>query len=138
TGQESSQEGADRIRGIHFSEQAIEIAKSIRNRDFDALVPGQHGFTLNEDGEWILSGSTVERYGYATYLLVESIASDKVRVTARTRWKHGYHRSGATVLSLEMADWRTGAVGVGDWSQIAAAGDVVLSGLPLLGDIVVD
>jgi hypothetical protein len=138
TGQESSQEGADRIRGIHFSEQAIEVAKAIRDRDFSELTPGQHGYSLTEAGQWILTGSFVERYGYRTFLNVESIAGDKIRVSVRSSWKHGYHRSGATVLSTELADWRSDAAGVGNWAQATAAGNVTLSNLPLLGDIAVD
>jgi hypothetical protein len=138
TGQESSQEGADRIRGIHYAEQAIEIAKAVRDRDFDELTPGEYGFTLNEDGQWALSGSSIERYGYRTFLRIESVADDKIRATARSSWKHGYHRSGATVLSVELTDWRRDAASIGDWSNISSAGGVVVNGSQLFGDIAVD
>ncbi len=138
TGQESSQEGADRIRGVHFTEQALEVAKAIRDRDFaDIAVEGQHGFTLDEAGEWVLSGSSIERYGYTTSLFIHVIADDKIRAAARSTWKHGYHRSGATVLSTELTDWRSRSAGVGDWSNPSQAAELIVTGPPYLGGIAV-
>jgi len=140
TGQESSQQGADRIRGIYHTQEALEVARSIRDRDFTELTIGQHGYTLDESGTWIFSGSSLSRQGYNTHLIVTPITDKKVRVTARTGWKHGYHRSGSTVLSLELTDWRNRSANVGDWSNITMATNMNLGAgsIPYLNDIVVD
>ncbi|MDD3896856.1 MAG: hypothetical protein PHU04_03385 [Candidatus Peribacteraceae bacterium] len=138
SGQESSQEGADRMRGMHYTQQALEIAKAIRDRDFAELVPGQHGYTLDENGQWMLSGSLTRQYGYTTALTINSIADEKIRAMARTTWKHGYHRSGATVLSVELTDWRNRAVEIGDWSVVTMAANVPVPGAPELSGVTVE
>jgi len=139
TGQEGSQEGADRMRGMHYTQEALEVAQSIRNSAFEELVPGQHGYTLDENGAWILTGSSLERSGYTTSMLIEPINSDKKRITARTIWKHGYHRSGAIVLSMEITDWRARTGDLGDWSLPQLRAEIDLSGgsIPFLNDIAV-
>ena len=139
TGQESSQRGADRVRGIYYTQEALEVARSIRDGDFTELTAGQHGYSLDENGMWMFSGALLSREGYNTYLIVTPIIDEKVRITARTAWKHGYHHSGSTVLSLELTDWRNRAVGVGDWSNVTMAADLDLGvgGIPYLSDVIV-
>ena len=139
TGQEGSETGSARVRGVFYTEQSIEVAKSIRNTDFSELTLGQHGYTLDETGMWVLSGSYLSRYGFNNYMNIESIADNKIRITARTAWKHGYHRSGSTVLSIELADWQRPIIEMGDWSQATEVGNIKISGAPpIFEDVVVE
>ena len=128
TGQESSETGSDRVRGVYYTEQLLEVARSIRDRSFDDLTVGSHGYTIDQSGNWVLSGATTTRYGVSTYLVVNSLPNGRKGLTAHSSWKHGYHRSGATVLSLELVDWRTqGADGIRDWGNPSQTGSVVLT-----------
>ncbi len=122
--------GADRIRGMYNTDQSLEVAQSIRNNDFTELTSGQHGYGIDESGNWVLSGTYITRYGYKTFMNIESLSDDKVRITARSDWKHGYHRSGATVLSIELTDWRSRTGGVGDWSNVDKTASIIISGTP--------
>lgn len=116
TGQESTRTGSQRVRGVLYAEQAIEVAKAIRTIDFDDLSEGTHGYSIDDiTGEWILTGSSLSRYGYTTKLIVANSGTGRKRITATTEWKIGYFRSGSTVLSTELTEWGDSG-GVGDWS----------------------
>lgn len=117
TGQESSRTGSARIRGVYYTEQALEVAKAIRDLSWSELSGGRNGFTLTESGTWILTGSSLNRYSYNTYIIVDDVSADEKAIHARSAWKQGKFRSGATVLSLLLTNWRTDN-GIGDWSDI--------------------
>ena len=138
SGQESSQEGADRMRGMHYTQEALDVARAIRDRDFSELTEGDHGYDISEDGQWILDGLVTSRYGYSTVLTIQPIPDDKIRAIARTTWKHGYHRDGSIVLSVELTDWRNRAVEIGDWSTINTEWNSEVAGLPELNDVIVN
>jgi len=123
TGQESSRTGSARVRGVYYTEQALEVGKSIRDSGWSDIATGRHGFTLSETGSWVFTGTSLSRYGYRTYVLVTSKDANTKRVTTRSSWKLGRFRSGATVLSMEISNWRTND-GIGDWSDITQQGSV--------------
>lgn len=136
TGQESSRTGADRVRGVYYTEQAIEVAKSIRDIAFSDLTTGTHGYTLT-GATWILSGSSADRSGYDTDIIISSLETDRKRILAESRWKIGRRRSGTTLLTLEVTNWREGTA-MGDWSAASETGSITVSGTsPLLNDIVI-
>ena len=138
TGQESSRTGSDRIRGIYYTDQSLEVAKSIRGLDFSELTTGRHGYTLDESGTWVFSGTDLSRYGYRSFMDIIPISDGRVRVSARTAWKHGYHRSGATVMTVELTDWRESFIDMGDWSEPTEVGNIAFAGTPYLGDVTVE
>ena len=138
TGQESTRTGSARVRGVYYTEQALEVAKSIRDNDFDDLTAGTHGYTIDDNGVWVLSGSNLSRYNYDTELIITSLTDTQVRLVARSKWKHGYNRSGATLLSMELIDWRNRASEIGDWSNPTETGSITFTGIPLMNDVLVE
>ncbi len=117
-GQENTAVGGDRVRGVFFTEEALEATRAIRDGGFASLTTGAHGIELNSSQSWIFSGAQSTRSGgYVITAAVESLASDWVRISAATKWKHGYNRSGSVLLTTELTNWRQSKF-PGDWSSI--------------------
>lgn len=136
-GQESSIVGGDRVRGASFSDELLEASRAIRDSSFASLTAGAHGVALNGSQQWIYSGTQSTRSGgYILSATVTSLGSDWVRVSAQTKWKHGYNRSGSVLLTTELSDWRAQRA-IGDWSSIAVDGSYVDGGSPLFNAVAI-
>jgi hypothetical protein len=135
-GQDSTVEGGDRIRGSYVTQMSLEGVRSIRYTSFSSLSSGTKGLIVT-GGQWVFSGTeTTVTGGYITTVGISSLASDWVKVTGRTKWKHGVGRSGTVVLDTELTNWRA-AGSIGDWSSISLQGSYVPGGSPLFNDITV-
>ena len=129
-GQENSVAGGERYRGVAIAQEGLEAARAIRDGGFAGLTAGQHGIALNAQQQWVFSGTHGTRSGgYILDLTVTSAASNRVEVAARSRWKHGYGRSGSILVSTELTDWR-GSRYAGDWSSLSVDGSYVDGGTP--------
>ena len=136
-GQESTIIGGDRVRGVFLTEEALEASRAIRDNSFLSLIAGSHGIELNETQNWMFSGIQSPRSGgYVISETITQLASDWVRISAQTKWKHGYNRSGSVLLTTELTDWRT-AKYAGDWSSIVLDGSYIDSGTPLFNSVAV-
>ena len=120
-GQENTISSGNRIRGAYLTERSLEAARSIRDGNFASLTPGTHGVAIGPAGTWTLSGSSLTASGYITSLTVTQIASDWLGLSALTKWKHGYSRSGSVLITSEVADWR-GNSPVGNWGTLDLEG----------------
>lgn len=136
-GQESTIMSGDRIRAVYLTEQALEAGRAIRDGSFSALTAGQHGVYITSAGVWAFTGSFVTSSGgFVTHVNVVPIEDDHVRLTAQTRWKRGYNRSGSVLLTTELADWRSG-VPLGNWSSVSVEGSYTDAGTPLFNRVAV-
>jgi hypothetical protein len=134
-GQESTVRSGARIRASYLAERGMDVARAVRDGSFAALTGGQHGFHLSPTGVWAFTGSTATSTGtYATSVTVSSLASDWVRLTARTTWKHGYNRSGSVVLTTDLTNWRATTT-VGNWSVPAVDGSFFDASAPTFVDL---
>lgn len=135
-GQENTIGAGNRIRGAYFSERVIEAARSIRDGNFANLTTGTHGLGIGPSGTWTLTGSAVTASGYVTSLTIAPLASDWLSLTADTKWKHGYNRSGSVLITSEVVNWR-GSSPVGNWATLTEEGSYDAgSPDPLFNDIV--
>lgn len=122
TGQEGTRYGSQRIRGVNYTIQALEAAKSIRNQDFDNLTEGPHGFTIDPiTNSWAFTGSSLVRNGFTTTLTVTALDANIKQLDSVTTWKDGIFRSGRAAMTTIVTNWRADT-GVGDWSNITQAG----------------
>lgn len=136
-GQEDSVMGGDRGRATHAAVRALEASRSVRDTTFGSLTAGSHGIALSTTKTWVFSGSKVTvSGGYVTNVTVSTLAADWVRLTASTKWKHGYARSGSILIVSELTDWR-GARATGDWSGLSLQGSDTPGGTPLFNDVAV-
>lgn len=136
-GQENSISGGDRVRGISMAQEVLEASRSVRDVGFSPITVGQHGIALDANQRWSLSGTQSTRSGgYVVDVTVTSLGSDWVRLQARSRWKHGYTRSGSVLLTTELTDWRA-AHPPGDWSSAVLEGSAVDAGTPLFNGVAV-
>lgn len=134
-GQEGTIMSGDRVRATHLTQRALEAARSIRDTTFSGLTAGQHGVWINGAGQWAFTGSAVTfSGGYVTQLTVTPLASDWIGLTAETRWKHGYGRSGSVILSTQLTDWRS-TIPVGNWASLTLQGTYTAAGTPLFNHV---
>lgn len=120
-GQENTIGAGNRIRGAYYTERTLEAARSIRDGSFSSLIAGTHGVAVAPSGTWALSGTTLTASGYITSLTVSPLASDWLSLTASTKWKHGYNRSGSVLITSEVTDWR-GTSPIGNWATLTQQG----------------
>lgn len=126
TGQEGTRNGSNRIRGVHYTQQGLEAARSIRNESFALLGSGTHGYTIDGDlHKWVLSGTTLTRYEYDTTLTISNIDTRTKQVDAESTWQFGYLRAGRTFLTTIITDWRTKR-GVGNWANATLTGSYMV------------
>lgn len=137
-GQESTIMSGDRIRAVQHAERSLEAARAIRDGAFTGVTVGQHGLWVNRTTrKWALSGSEmILSGGYITNLSVASATTDWVRLTAQTKWKRGYNRSGSVILTGELTDWRTRR-NIGNWSSITLDGSYTDGATPQFIDIAI-
>lgn len=128
----------DRIRAVQYTERSLEAIRAIRDISFSSVTTGQHGLMVDETTKkWALSGSEmIMSGGYITNLTITPVTSDWVRLSALTKWKHGYNRSGAILLMSELTDWRT-TRNIGNWSSITLDGSYTDGATPQFVDIAV-
>jgi hypothetical protein len=118
-GQESTINGGDRTRAAAMTERTLEGARAVRDESFSALGAGQFGVRIApSDGTWEFSGTeTTLTGGYVTSVTVSSLGSDWKKISAHTKWKHGYNRSGSVLLLSEFTDWKA-VRSVGNWATL--------------------
>lgn len=135
-GQENTIMAGDRIRATQFSERALEAARSIRDGSYSSVASGTHGVWIDKASKkWAFTGSSITQSGgYTTTLTVTPLATGRLRLSAETKWKHGYNRSGAVLLISEIADWGT-TRNTGNWSSISVEGTYTDAGTPVFNDV---
>jgi len=114
-GQENTIMAGNRIRGTTISVRALEASRGIRDGSFASLVAGTYGVQIGSDGKWAFVPSAQTVTGsYITSVTLTASGSGWMHADARTKWKHGYTRSGAVLISTDLIDWRTTSTR-GDW-----------------------
>jgi len=149
TGQESTQAGSDRVRGVYFAERGLEVAKIFRDQapDFAELDNTadriDEAFSLVCQGdcgvedpdavstaEWAWdatsSANSLTDDNYQTTLDIEDLNIGILNrlgrmIVSTTTWKHGYFRPGNISLSLQLTDWRDFEKPIGNWADPEAA-----------------
>ena len=99
----STKLSADKNREILYAQEGIEAVNNIRDRDFNALVNGTHGLTINSF-LWELNGSS-DTYGNLTR---EVTISDVDSFTKEIQVVVTNTVSSKTVtLKTQMSSWKT-------------------------------
>jgi len=134
-GEKSTIMGGDRARASARAEEQIAAVRQVQEDDFDAMTEGQHGIALIA-GEWTFSGTSIIEDGMTSFVTIEEMAEDHIRVTSTVSWNFGQSRSGSVVLVTQMTNWHAPLV-VGDWSSISLDGSVSQGGSPSFNDVLV-
>lgn len=127
---------ADRARAIALTSRAIEGVRAMRDAGWSSLTEGVHGVAI-QAGAWAFSGSTIHTPdGFQTSVTLESVAEDRMTVTAQTDWAHGQGRSGSVLLVQELTNWRS-MKEVGDWSAPQLVGSHTVASTPIYNRVAV-
>lgn len=97
------QEGVMEQQALLQSAQALEIARTIRDRDFGDISAGTHGFRV-VGNEWELFGSSYQSGVFDTQLIITEPSVGRYDVEAVTSWDMV---SGVRQTSLEtvLTEW---------------------------------
>ena len=121
-GQENTIMAGDRIRATTVSMRGIEAVRSIRDGSFSSLAAGTYAPRIGAGGLWTLGASPLTVTGaFVTSVTLTASGSDWMRVDSLTKWKHGYARSGAVLLSSDVTNWRA-STARGDWRSLTVDG----------------
>ncbi len=132
-GQENTIMAGDRIRATTVSMRGLEATRAIRDGSFASLTAGPHAVTIGSNGKWSFNGTSATVTGsYVTSITLTASGSDWIRADSLTKWKHGYARSGAVLISTDLTNWRTTNT-LGNWSTPTVEGTFAPGGNVLFG-----
>jgi type II secretory pathway pseudopilin PulG len=121
-GQENTIMAGDRIRATTASMRSLEAARAVRDGSFSSLAAGVYGAKIGSNGKWSLVPGTVTLTGsYVASVTLTASGADWMKVDALSKWKHGYARSGAVLLSTDVTNWRTTTTRA-DWRTLTVDG----------------
>ncbi len=129
--QDMTLNSGDTARANFLTEQALEVAASIRDKSFSSLSVGTHGFG-KQAGQWRFTGTaTTSTGGFTTSLAVSSLAADAVRATATTVWTSRRGGTGTVTLIQDFVDWEKTVGAAGNCATLTTIGTAVETGTPL-------
>ncbi len=121
-GQENTIMAGDRIRATTASMRSLEAARAVRDGAFSSLAAGTYGAKIGADGKWsLVAGAQTLTGSYVASLTLTASGADWMKVDALSKWKHGYARSGAVLLSTDITNWRT-TTALADWRTLTVDG----------------
>lgn len=121
-GQENTIMAGDRTRATAASMRSLEAARAVRDGSFSSLAAGVYGAVIGADGKWSLVPGTVTLTGsYVASVTITASGADWMKLDALSKWKHGYARSGAVLLSTDITNWRT-TTARADWRTLTVDG----------------
>lgn len=127
-GQENTIMAGDRIRATTASLRSLEAARAVRDGSFSSLAAGVYGARIGSDGRWsLVPGALTLTGSYVASLTITASGADWMKVDALSKWKHGYARSGAVLLSTDITNWRT-TTARADWRSLTVDGTFVPGG----------
>jgi hypothetical protein len=130
-GQENTIMAGDRIRATTASLRSLEAARAVRDGSFSSLAAGTYGAKIGVDGKWsLVPGAQTLTGSYVASLTLTASGADWMKVDALSKWKHGYARSGAVLLSTDITNWRT-TTARADWRTLTVDGTFAPGGSAL-------
>lgn len=128
--------GSEAMQARLLVEEGIEAVASIRDGDFDALVPGTYGLVLN-DGTWLLLDPPDTQGKYSRTIDINDVDADIKEVVSTVTWTSFGDRVKTVTLGTHFSHWMQGG-GDADSLDINTASAVLegvgmsLSGIELL------
>ena len=106
----SNRAGKERIIANFLAREGEEAVRSIRDRDFDELVPGSYGLALS-GGKWIFSGNYDDYGKFKRQIIISNVASDIdetdiKKIESRVSWKINPLRQESISLVDYLTDWQ--------------------------------
>lgn len=124
----------ERSVALGLAQEGIEAVRSIRDNDFDALVPGTYGLALS-GGVWTLSGSTSDTIGrYVRSVSISNVDDEIVEVQSNVSWNTNLIRSSTMTFTDYLSNWGRTKGDAADLSIDASGASFigpVLSGITL-------
>jgi len=88
-----------------LAEEGIEATRSIRDNDWEGLIPGNYGLTISPQGNWVFQDSPDIIDKFTRLILVEDIGIDRKKVTSRVTWQFTQARPQEIRLVTYLTNW---------------------------------
>jgi prepilin-type N-terminal cleavage/methylation domain-containing protein len=130
---------ADKTKALWLAEEGIEATRSIRDKEFGALIAGTHGMT-GAAGTWQFSGTSDYTDGYQRSVILTSGGSDSIMATSSVSWNTNGSTS-TVALGTHLTNWHKisgtqashTTIGTGN-ASISQANTSLLTGITLSTD----
>lgn len=96
--------GSEAMQARLFAKEGIEAVASIRDRNFDMLVPGTYGLVLS-DGVWLLLDPPDTQGKYSRTIDIHDVDADIKEVVATVTWTSFGELSKTVTLGTHFSNW---------------------------------
>ena len=104
-GSQSNIAAANRVQATFLSSEGLEAVENIAEENFDNLVDGSTGLTV-ENNSYILTGNSDTYDIYERQITILSVDANTKEVTSRVSWSQGVMDEGEVTLSTYITDWK--------------------------------
>ncbi len=104
-GQESILLSGERTQAVFLAEEGLEAVRDIRDDIFTNLSDGTYGLMISNN-EWILSGSQDITDIFTREITIETVDSDRKKITSTVTWSQGGQRTGVVTLVTRLTNWQ--------------------------------
>ncbi|MFC1802141.1 fibronectin type III domain-containing protein [Patescibacteria group bacterium] len=143
----ASRQGNERTQAVLLAREGLEVARALRDEDFDNLTNGSHGIALSS-GQWIFSGTSDTQDQFTRVVEVSNVGDgDNKRIDSTVAWDFSEGREGEVTLTSYLSNWTQTRGNAGDVvinvdDATFVAGDKRVEGITLqnigLSDVTLD
>lgn len=112
-GQQSTALAGSKARATFIAEEGLEAARNIRDEDFLNLVDGTYGVSTSGNS-WALTGSSDTKDIFTRQVQIQTVDSNRKRVTSIVSWQQTPQRTGSVILDTYLTYWTKAVSG---WSN---------------------
>jgi prepilin-type N-terminal cleavage/methylation domain-containing protein len=105
-GLETSVSAGNRARATLLAEEGLEVARTLRNANFETLVAGEHGLSFSGDA-WSLSGSEDVVGMFTRSITISNHSATTKEIISTVSWSESSGRDGSVSLATRLTNWET-------------------------------
>ena len=116
----------ERMEATFLAQEGIEAVRSIRDRDFDNLIPGVYGLRLTGN-QWVFSGNYDKHGKFTRQITISNVSgeidpTDIKKIESEVTWKVNPMRENSLALTNYLTDWQQTQGDAGElWADISQA-----------------
>lgn len=104
-GQSLSVDGLNAEQALDYTQEGMEATRSIRDRDWSMLTPGNHGLNFNA-GQWAFSGVSDNKDIFTRQVIITDIDLNTKQASTTVTWQVDPQRPQKIELIEILTNWR--------------------------------
>lgn len=111
-GREGAMTSGTRMRATYLADEALEVARNIRDENFENLVAGTYGLAI-QGGQWEIQESPDVTDGFTRQVTVSDVDDETKLIGSIVTWSQTAQRPGQVTISTYLTSWHSGGGGGG-------------------------